>query len=246
MKNLVVIPARYASTRLPGKPLIDIGGKPLLQWVYEAACASQRADAVIIATDDDRIQRVALSFGADAVMTDKALPSGTDRVFAAIQGRKGDFIINLQGDEPFIHPAMIDTLFVALEDRGVDMATLCCPLTDRHEYEDPNTVKVVFDSHGFALYFSRSPIPFRKNENWTRDAGNLFYKHIGIYGFSRSFLREFVRTPRSTLEEAESLEQLRALQNGYRIKVILTDYSGFGIDTEQDLIRARERLGRKI
>jgi 3-deoxy-manno-octulosonate cytidylyltransferase (CMP-KDO synthetase) len=256
MKKIIVIPARFASTRLPGKPLIDIGGKPLIQWVYEGACRSKLADTILLATDDERIRKAALAFNAEAIMTDPALPSGTDRVFAAIKDKEGDLVMNLQGDEPFIEASIIDRLFSAMEDGGTEMATLCCPITDDHEYQDPNTVKVVLDHSGFALYFSRSPIPYvrtpnsstlRSNRATATEDGelrtpNLAYKHIGIYAFARQFLEQFVSMPKSSLEEAESLEQLRALENGYRIKVLVTEYKGFGIDTPEDLERARQIL----
>jgi 3-deoxy-manno-octulosonate cytidylyltransferase (CMP-KDO synthetase) len=251
MKKIIVIPARYASTRLPGKSLIDIGGKSLLQRVYEGACRSKLSDGILIATDDERIKKASLAFGAEVIMTDPALPSGTDRVFAAIQGREADFVINLQGDEPFIESSIIDQLFSAMENEVVEMATLCCPIGDEDEYRNPNTVKVVLDSSGFALYFSRSPIPYLRTPNSQPYPGmpvsgvrtpNLFYKHIGIYGFTRSFLQQFVAMPKSPLEEEESLEQLRVLENGYKIKVIVTGYSGFGIDTPEDLERARRIL----
>jgi 3-deoxy-manno-octulosonate cytidylyltransferase (CMP-KDO synthetase) len=245
MKRVIVIPARYASSRLPGKPLIDIGGKPLLQWVYEGARMSKLAEDILIATDDERVKTIASTFGADAIMTDPALPSGTDRVFAAIQGKEADFVINLQGDEPFIEASSIDQLFLAMDKGDVQMATLCCPLTDGSEYRDPNTVKVVLDSSGFALYFSRSPIPHIKTKNFELRTLNCFYKHIGIYGFTRSFLQRFVFMPKSPLEATESLEQLRVLENGYKIKVIVTGYKGFGIDTPEDLERARELLAKK-
>ena len=269
MKKIIVIPARYASTRLPGKPLIDIGGKSLLQRVYDRACRSTLSDGTLIATDDERIKKAALAFGAEVIMTDPALPSGTDRVFAAIQDKEADLVVNLQGDEPFIEPSIIDQLFSAMEKGDIAMATLCCPITDESEYRNPNTVKVVLDNSGFALYFSRSPIPYlrspisstlRGSKSTATEDGklrtpacqepamagspNLFYKHIGIYGFTRSFLEQFVALPKSPLEEAESLEQLRVLENGYKIKVIVTGYSGFGIDTPDDLERAR-KLVRK-
>jgi 3-deoxy-manno-octulosonate cytidylyltransferase (CMP-KDO synthetase) len=245
MKKIIVIPARYASTRLPGKPLVDIGGKPLLQLVYDEARRSKLADSVFIATDDERIVKAANAFGVNAIMTDPALPSGTDRVFAAIQGRKADIVVNLQGDEPFIEASIIDKLFSAMEDGVAEIATLCCPIADEREYLDPNTVKVVVDHSGFALYFSRSPIPFFRSPNSELRTPNLSYKHIGIYAFTRRFLEQFVSMPKSRLEEAESLEQLRALENGHRIKVLVTEYKGFGIDTPEDLDRARQIL-RKL
>ena len=176
MKKVIVIPARYASTRLPGKPLREIDNKPLIQWVYEGAKRSRLKDNILIATDDERIRDAALSFGADVVMTAPSCESGTERVYEAIRGSDAEIIVNLQGDEPFIRGDMIDELFSVIEKEHLDMATLCCPIParkacppggcaggkDGHEYEDPNTVKVVLDRLGFALYFSRSPIPYIK------------------------------------------------------------------------------------
>lgn len=244
MKKVIVIPARYASTRLPGKPLLDIGGKTLLQRVYEEARRSRLADTILIATDDQRIAHLAQTFGAEAVITDPSLPSGTDRVFAAVQGHGADLIINLQGDEPFIDPAMIDRLFSALQERDVEMATLCCPLTKVDEYQNPNTVKVVLNKSGFALYFSRAPIPHIAAPNSEFRTPQSLFKHIGVYAFTRSFLKQFVSMPKSSLEEAESLEQLRVLENGYPIRVLVTEYRGFGIDTPEDLERARKLLAK--
>jgi 3-deoxy-manno-octulosonate cytidylyltransferase (CMP-KDO synthetase) len=236
MKKAIVIPARYASTRLPGKPLLKIGGKPVIQLVYEKACRSRLANRVIIATDDERIRDAAASFGADIVMTEAALPSGTDRVCRALEGTEAGMVVNLQGDEPFIEADMIDMLFAVLEGEDVSMATICSPFDRRsHEYEDPNTVKVVMDRFGFALYFSRYPIPYLRSQGPAP-----LYKHIGLYGYTRQFLERFVTLPRGILEETESLEQLRALENGYRIKVLVREYGGFGIDTERDLQKAQE------
>jgi 3-deoxy-manno-octulosonate cytidylyltransferase (CMP-KDO synthetase) len=239
MKKIIVIPARYASTRLPAKPLLEINGKPLIQWVYERASESRLKDRIIIATDDERILEAVRLFGAEAVMTSPACKSGTDRVYEAIEGQEGDIVINLQGDEPFIRADMVDTLFAAIEKDNLNMATLCSPLKDENEYNDPNTVKVVFDKDGFALYFSRSPIPFVRGQRRAP-----LYKHIGIYGFERSFLEQFVFLGKSRLEETESLEQLRVLENGYKIKVLTTQYDGFGIDTEADLERAQVLLAK--
>lgn len=242
MKKLIVIPARYESTRLPGKPLLEIAGKTLIRLVYERALESRLKDGIIIATDDERIIEAASSFGAEAIMTGSACKSGTDRVCEAIRGREGDIIINLQGDEPFVRPDMIDLLFSVMENEDLEMATLCSPMEDDREYHDPNTVKVVLDRKGFALYFSRAPIPYLRGEN----SRFLLYKHIGMYGFSRDLLERFVSMQKSRLEEAESLEQLRALENGVRIKVLTTHYDGFGIDTMADLDRARLAFDRKI
>lgn len=242
MRKLIVIPARYESTRLPGKPLLEIAGKSLIQIVYERASQSRLQDGVIVATDDERILHAVTAFGGEAVMTGSSCRSGTDRVFEAISGREADLIVNLQGDEPFMRPDMADLLFSVMEEEDLDMATLCSSITDDREYHDPNTVKVVLDGRGFALYFSRSPIPYLRNGA----VKPLLYKHIGIYAFKRDFLERFVKMQRSRLEELESLEQLRVLENGFRIRVLTTQYDGFGIDTPADLERARLTLDRKI
>jgi len=242
MKKLIVIPARYESPRLPGKPLLEIAGKPLIQLVYERAPESRLQNGVIVATDDERILRAVTAFGGDAVMTRPSCRSGTDRVFEAINEREAGLVINLQGDEPFMRPDMADLLFSVMDNEDLDMATLCSPIADDREYHDPNTVKVVLDGRGFALYFSRSPIPHLRNGA----AHPLLYKHIGIYAFKRDFLERFVKMPRSRLEDLESLEQLRVLENGFRIRVLTTHYDGIGIETPADLQRARLTLDRKI
>jgi len=259
MRKIIIIPARYASTRLPGKPLREIGGKPIIQWVYEKAMESKLKDEVVIATDDERIRDGALAFGAVVAMTSPDCRSGTDRCMDAIQGRDADIIVNLQGDEPFIRADMVDMLFDVMAKDHLDMATLCSPIIDEEEYTNPNTVKVVLDKSGFALYFSRSPIPYLRGQgakgprvqgaeqitpNSELRTMNCIYKHIGIYAFSRSFLEKYVAMGKSPLEEAESLEQLRVLENGYRIKVLITDYNGFGIDTEEDLKRAQSAISQ--
>lgn len=238
MRRAIVIPARYGSTRLAGKPLVEIAGKPLVQWVYERASASALKDEVLIATDDERIRKRCADFGAEVVMTGRCR-SGTDRVCQAIRNREADIVVNLQGDEPEIRPDMIDALFRAMEAEELVMATLCSKIGDPDEYESPHVVKCVFDRNNFALYFSRAPLPFLQ-----RPASIPFFKHIGVYAFTRPFLETFVNLPEGRLEAAESLEQLRALEAGYRIKVILTEYDGVGIDTEADLERAAERLAR--
>ena len=238
MKRVVVIPARYASTRLPGKPLAQIAGKPLIQWVYERASTSTLKDDILIATDDVRIRDAALAFGASVVMTSPDCASGTDRVHEAIKARDADIIINLQGDEPEIRGDMIDTLIRTMERERPEMATLCAFIDDPRDYKSPHVVKCVLDRNNFALYFSRAPLPFMQ-----RTIAIPLYKHIGIYAFSRPFLDTFVALPKGRLEEAESLEQLRALEGGYRIKAVLVEYDGVGIDTEADLERARKRMG---
>lgn len=240
MKSIVVIPARYGSTRLPGKALADIAGKPLIQHVYEKAGESTLQSEVLIATDDVRIQDACKAFGAPVVMTGADCKSGTDRVYEAIKTREADVVVNLQGDEPQIRGDMIDTLIRAVQSDNLDMATLCAYITDPHDYKSPHTAKVVLDRNGFALYFSRAPLPF-----FQQSVAIPIYRHIGIYAFSRTFIETFVNLPVGSLERAESLEQLRALEAGYRIKVLLTEYDGIGVDTENDLKKVREILGHQ-
>jgi 3-deoxy-D-manno-octulosonate cytidylyltransferase len=238
VRRAIVIPARYGSTRLPAKPLQDIAGKPLIQWVYERACKSRLADMVLIATDDERIRERCAAFGAEAIMTSPDCQSGTDRVYEAMRDKEADIIVNLQGDEPQIRADMIDTLMEVMAAEKLQMGTLCTHITDSGDYESVHTAKVALDKNNFALYFSRSPIPYLRN----RDFPMSLYKHIGIYAFSRSFLETFVNLPKGKLEQAESLEQLRVLEAGYRIKCLLVQYDGIGIDTEDDLQRARTLL----
>jgi len=239
-KNVIVIPARYASTRLPGKPLIEINGKPLIQWVFENAMKSQLKDEIYIATDDKRIMERAKAFGADVIMTSMDCSSGTERTYEAIKEKEADIIVNVQGDEPFIRYDMIDILFSEIKKKRIYMATLCCKINDISEFVDPNTVKVVLNKKGYALYFSRSPIPYFRNSSDTQK--KIVYKHIGIYGYTKDFLKRYINMKRGFLEEAESLEQLRVLENGYKIKVLITEYDGFGIDTKDDLKKAEKYL----
>ncbi len=227
--TLGIIPARWASTRFPGKPLHLIAGKPLIQHVWERCQQCQKLDTIVIATDDQRILDAAQSFGARAVMTSAEHPTGTDRIAeAAAAFPEATQIINIQGDEPLIDPALIDQLADALtSDPGVAMATAANPLTDEALINDPNVVKVVLALNGDALYFSRSPLPYRRS-----DSPNLqLYRHKGIYAYRRDFLEQFITWPPSPLELAESLEQLRALENNARIKVLITDDESPGVDT---------------
>ncbi|MBK8092540.1 MAG: 3-deoxy-manno-octulosonate cytidylyltransferase [Verrucomicrobiaceae bacterium] len=230
-RTLVAIPARWGSTRFPGKPLHLIAGKPLVQHVWERCQECQQIDDVIIATDDARIAEAAATFGAKTVLTDPNHPSGTDRIAeAAASFPDHRVLINVQGDEPLISPALIDELARTLrDDPSVKMITAAAPIHDATQIADPNIVKVIFDTHGDALYFSRSPLPFVRNpQAWPRS-----YRHLGIYGFQRSFLFQFVAWPPSRLEQTESLEQLRALENGARIRVGLTDELTPGVDTPE-------------
>lgn len=238
MKVLCVIPARYASTRLPGKPLADINGKPMIQHVYERACCAQTPDTVLLAVDDERVYTAAKQFGAQVMMTDVNHNSGTDRLAEVAQHHPDvDIIVNVQGDEPLIPAEIIDVLVGVFEDADISMATLKCELPE-HDVDNPAAVKVVTDCHDNALYFSRSPIPYRREQI----TGLKMYKHIGIYAYRRDFLLKYAQMPRTLLERVESLEQLRALENGYKIKVLPVEYNGVGVDTPADLEAVRQIL----
>lgn len=242
-RTLVAIPARWGSTRFPGKPLHLIAGKPLVQHVWERCQECKQIDDVIIATDDARIAEAAASFGAKTVLTDPDHPSGTDRIAEAAKSFPDHrVVINVQGDEPLISPALIDELARTLrDDPAVKMITAAAPIQDAAQISDPNIVKVIFDTHGDALYFSRSPLPYQRNPDaWPRS-----YRHLGIYGFQRSFLFQFVSWPPSRLEQTESLEQLRALENGTRIRVVLTDEQSPGVDTPEQAAAIEKHLAGK-
>lgn len=230
-KVLCVIPARFASTRLPGKPLKDIQGLPMIVRVYERARQARRLLDTVVATDDERIKAALEAAGGKAVMTRADHPTGTDRLAEVAEKYPDvDIILNVQGDEPLIDPALIDELAAAFDgEPELAMATVATPIEDEAERDNPNNVKVVLDKRGYALYFSRSRIPY------PRKAGAPVYKHIGIYAYRRDFLLAYARLAPTPLEESESLEQLRALENGCRIKVITTNRKFVGVDTEEDL-----------
>lgn len=241
MKFIGLIPARYASTRFPGKPLALLNGKPVIQHVYEQA--AKVLDAVYVATDDERIYNKVLAFGGKAVMTSTEHHSGTDRIEEALEKVGGDFdvVVNIQGDEPFIAQSQIETLCQCFVDKATQIATLGKPFECIEAAENPNSPKIVVDNRGYALYFSRSIIPFvrgTERQDWL--SKYPFLKHLGIYAYRANVLKEITKLPQSSLELAESLEQLRWLQNGYRIKVGLTDVETVGIDTPDDLQRAEE------
>jgi 3-deoxy-manno-octulosonate cytidylyltransferase (CMP-KDO synthetase) len=239
MPAVIVIPARYSSTRLPGKPLLKETGKYLIQHVHERACQARRASAVVVATDDPRIVAAVRSFGGRAVMTRRDHPSGTDRVAEVARSLNADVVVNLQGDEPLIDPAALDLLIGRLEnDSQTGMATLACPIHTPEQYHNLNCVKVVCDDAGRALYFSRSPIPFIRDGQ--PDFGARpprFFQHIGIYAYRKDFLVQFAATPPAVLEKLEKLEQLRALALGCKIAVGLVDQPMIGVDTYEDYRR---------
>ncbi len=246
MTIIAIIPARFASTRFPGKPLVDLGGKPIIQRVYERV--KEIIPNVAVATDDQRIYDCVAAFGGRAVMTRDDHQSGTDRCFEAYQNLGGneDIIVNVQGDEPFIAQSHLTLLKSCFADERVQIATLVKAFgaeTKEEELFNPNSPKVVLDSDGFALYFSRSVIPYLRGvepENWAKT--HTYFKHIGLYAFRSEVLAQLTRLPQSKLEKAESLEQLRWLENGYSIKAAQTDCETVGIDTPEDLKRAEEYL----
>lgn len=237
MKRYAVIPARYASTRFPGKPLALLNGKAILQHVYENVLATALFDEVFIASDDLRISAAGESFGAPVIMTDSNLPSGTDRVAAICEMLEPDsVIVNVQGDEPLISKEPLCALLKAFEDESVQMASLITALRDPQDLANPNIVKVVLDACSNALYFSRSPIPFDRD-----NSGNIpYFRHIGVYAFRYQTLLDFVALPLGKLEQIEKLEQLRALEHGIAIRMVQTNYQGFGIDSPEDLIIAHK------
>ena len=247
METYAVIPARYQSTRLPGKPLLNKTGKYLVQHVYERASAAKSVSRVIVATDDRRILDAVESFGGEAMMTSPDHATGTDRVAEVARNTDADAFINVQGDEPEVGPAMIDAAAELLADGRADIATLAVRSSDRGRFFDPNTVKVVTDLHGFALYFSRSPLPGGKRlDRRVGSAAFSFLVHVGLYGFRREFLLRFAGLPKSPLEELENLEQLRALENGCRIKVGIADREPIGIDTPEDYETFVEKHRRQM
>jgi 3-deoxy-manno-octulosonate cytidylyltransferase (CMP-KDO synthetase) len=251
MKITAVIPARYASTRFEGKAVADIMGKPMVQHVYERVARADLVSEVIIATDDERIATAVRAFDGRVEMTSREHATGTDRI-AEVAGRlDSDIIVNVQGDEPLIEPAMIDeTIRPLIEDPAIVMSTLKTRIKNLHDFLSPNVVKVVTDWEGFALYFSRSPIPnFRDKWNDLKDekfaSGRLLsYKHVGLYVYRRDFLLQYAQMSPTYLELAEKLEQLRALENGYRIKVVETEHESIGVDTPADLEKVLEKLRR--
>ena len=247
MKFIGIIPAHYASTRFPGKPLALLGGKPVIQHVYEKVAAV--LEAAYVATDDERIYDVVKSFGGQVVMTRTDHKSGTDRIEEAIEkiGGEWDVVVNVQGDEPFVAKSQLDTICHCFDDPTTQIATLGKPFESMEAVQNPNSPKIVVDNMGFAMYFSRSVIPYvrgKEKSSWLTHYP--FLKHLGIYAYRKDVLRQVTQLPQSSLEIAESLEQLRWLQNGFKIKVGTTDVETVGIDTPQDLERAEEFLKTQL
>jgi len=244
MDCLGVIPARYSSTRLEAKVLADILGKPMIQWVWERAKQARLLDDLIIACDDERVAEAAKKFGAKIIMTAKAHISGTDRICQVVNPVETKVVINIQGDEPLIHPAMIDDVARALlDDKSLSMATIMKKISAPELINDPNVVKVVVDKKNFALYFSRAPIPCLAQNSEVKFP--VYYKHIGLYGYSKDFLFTYKNLPVSNLEKIERLEQLRVLEEGYKIKVMETKYDTISVDTAQDLEKVKEYLAKE-
>ncbi len=234
-----LIPSRWGSSRFPGKPLHIIAGKPLVQHVWERVSRCTKLDDIAIATDDERIYNAAIAFGAKAIMTSPDHPSGSDRLAEAVQSfPNATHVINIQGDEPLIDPDLIDRLADALvSDKGISMATVVCPIHDEEDLNNPNIVKVALTTTGDALYFSRSVIPYARNPRVTPAL-----RHLGIYAYRRDFLENYVKWEPTPLELTESLEQLRALENGARIKVIMTDHVSVGVDTPEQAEQVEQIL----
>jgi 3-deoxy-manno-octulosonate cytidylyltransferase (CMP-KDO synthetase) len=257
MKTVIVIPSRYQSTRLPGKPLLDIGGEAMVVRVWRRCCAVRGADRVVVATDDERIAAVVEKAGGEVKMTAASHPSGSDRVCEAVAGEECDLVVNVQGDEPFLDPGAVDGLIDFYRDGGdAPAATLATTIGEAKDLFDPAVVKVLIGEDGRAVYFSRFPIPFRREmweveeTTWRGRAGEgepfsagVCYRHLGVYAFRPDFLRLYTSWRPTPGERAERLEQLRILEHGERIQVIVTDYQGQGVDTPEDLERARLEAG---
>lgn len=242
MDVIGVIPARYGSTRFEGKVLADLNGKPMIQWVWEAAKKAKILDEVIIACDDPRIEEAAKSFGANVVLTSKEHLSGTDRMTEVVNPLEVKVVVNIQADEPLLEPVMIENVArPLLGDASLNMATLMKRIDDPQEIADPNVVKVLADKNGLALYFSRAAIPYQRD----KIASAAYYKHIGLYAYTKDFLFIFKNLPESNLERIEKLEQLRVLEAGFRIKVIETKISTLGVDTPLDLERVKKVISKK-
>ena len=242
-KTAIIIPARYGSSRLEGKPLIEVQGKPIIQWVYEKAAMSELADIIIVATDDSRIFDAVKAFGGNVEMTSVNHKCGSDRIREVAERHPEiSYIVNLQGDEPLITPESIDEVIRNVKDDiAADISTLIRPLTDENEINNPNLVKCARDLNGFALYFSRSKIPYERNTGIAE-----FWGHLGIYGYKRDALFKMTSLPQSPLEKTESLEQLRALENGMKIKTSVVNFVPVGIDTKEDLEKFKEIVSSKL
>ena len=237
LRVVAVIPARFQSTRFPGKPLADIAGRPMIEHVYRRTAAARGVDAVVVATDDPRIVEAVERFGGIARVTGSQHRTGTDRLAEVAADLDCEIVLNVQGDEPLIDPSTVHAVAnLLVEEPWRDMSTACTPLTNADDHDNPNVVKVVLDRSGNAMYFSRAAIPH------VRGTRPTVYKHLGVYGYRRTFLLEFTKLPQTPLELSESLEQLRALEHGYKISTAVTPDDSIGVDTPEDLERARQQL----
>ncbi len=250
MKVCAIIPARYASTRLPGKPLLKVKGKTIIQMVYEQCKKVRLLESVIVATDDERIFKEVESFGGNCVLTSPSHTSGTDRIAEVAEKLDFDVVVNVQGDEPLISPDAIESAIKPFfEKNNILMTTLKTGIKSKEELFNPNVVKVVCDREGFALYFSRLPLPYRKHKEMAllypvnRDNLNRYFKHIGLYAYKRDFLLKLSKMKPTFLEKTEGLEQLRVLENGYRIFVVETEFDTLGIDTMEDFLKLKKIMG---
>ncbi len=242
-KVVAVIPARYASTRLPGKPLADIHGKTMIQWVHDQTRKAKRVDQIVVATDDSKVMRAVQNFGGQALLTSTELQSGTDRVAAISDRVEGDIFINVQGDEPLMDPGAIDAAVELVASGRFELSTVMTPLKTLRELEDLSVVKVLVDKMDRAIYFSRYPIPYSRGSTPNEGVPFICRKHVGLYCFTRDMLHRFRALPPSALEKGESLEQLRALENGIAIGIQEVDFNSIGVDTPEDLERVRQVLG---
>ena len=246
MKAIGVIPARWGATRFEGKVLADLLGKPVIQHVWENAKKAKTLDDLVIAADDERIIKAVEEFGGKAIYTSPDQPSGTDRLAEVVNPLDVKIAVNIQGDEPLVKPIMIDTLVMALEsEKLAQMATMIKKIEDETELTNSNVVKVVMDRNGYALYFSRYAIPYNRTGAEDKKKKPTYFKHIGLYAFTKDFLFTFRNLPKSSLENAEKLEQLRVLEYGYRIKTVETKFDTVGVDTPEDLRRVKEILLEK-
>lgn len=246
MKTLGVIPARYGSTRFPGKMIVPLAGKPLIQHTYEKVTSSSTLDEVLIATDDKRIFETVKKFGGKVVLTSADFQSGTDRVAFVAKNKNYDVVVNIQGDEPLLDPEIIDELVKLMKkDKSVVMATAVRKFKDSESLQDPNRVKVILDKELNALSFFRNSVPSNKLDSKSVHSKTDFFEHIGIYAFRKDFLLLFSKLPPGKMEKLENLEQLRAIENGYKIKVVLTDYVSHPVDTKEDLKKVEKILANK-
>jgi len=246
MKAIGVIPARWGSTRFEGKVIANLLGKPVVQHVWENAKKAKTLDDLVVACDDERIMKVVKEFGGKAIFTSPNQPSGTDRLAEVVNPLDVEIAVNIQGDEPLMKPIMIDNLVMALQDEKVaQMATVMKKIEDESELTNSNVVKVIADKNGYAIYFSRYAIPYNRTGEADEKKRPVYYKHIGLYAFTKDFLFTFRNLPHSALENAEKLEQLRVIENGYKIKIVETKFDTVGVDTHEDLKRVEELLLRE-